>query len=149
MIPLFIVTDFVRVDTPRYSMDVPKGWTVGEETPWGARDILREGDKGKFGAMTAGPTTASWEQLYRTSLGFILREEKGEPTPFRTGKSKKGFETMSFEVKNDKGFASRRYVLLKNKDGRALALSVKIPSLAEEKEYATKFRRMVDSAILK
>ncbi len=142
-------TQFVPVQTDQYSFEVPKGWTVGKETPWGARDVTPENGNGKLGAMTAGPTSASWEELYRTSLYFIKREEPGDPTPFRLGKTKKGYECMSFEVLNKEKFASRRYTLLKDSKGNALALSVKIPSVKEEKKYAEFFKRMVDSAKLK
>lgn len=140
---------FVAIDTDQYSFEVPKGWTVGKETPWGARDVTPEKGKGKLGAMTAGPTTASWEELYRTSLYFIKREEPGDPTPFRLGKTKMGYECMSFEVLNKEKFAARRYTLLKDAKGKALALSVKIPSAKDEKQYAEFFQRMVDTAKLK
>lgn len=140
---------FVKVDTPRYSFEVPRGWNVGDETPWGARDILPEEGAGKLGAMTAGPSQASWEDLYRTSLYFILREEPGQPTPFRLGETKQGYESMSFEVHNADDFANRRYTLVKDDRGYALALSVRIPSAQEEERYRLLFQHMVDTAILK
>lgn len=146
---LLVSGEVTRIDAPKYSLDVPKGWTVGAETPWGARDIVPSEGKGKLGAMTAGPTDASWKSLYDTSLGFILRERKGKATPFRLGKSKSGYESMSFEVLDADGFADRRYVVLKNKGGNALALSVRIPSRKAEPEYVAAFRRMVDSALIK
>lgn len=140
---------YVVVDTPKYSFEVPTGWAVGRETPWGARDITPKTGDGKLGAMTAGPTQASWDELYETSLFFIQREEKGKPTPFRIGKTKLGFPSMSFEVLDKNGFANRRYTLLKNSLGNALALSVKIPSKDVEAEYAAMFQRMVDTAKIK
>ena len=99
--------------------------------------------------MTAGPTQAGFDELYKTSLYFIKREGEGKETPYRTGKTKLGYACMSFEVVNQEGFADRRYTLLKNTDGFALALSVKIPSKAVEKEYVTAFQRMVDTAKFK
>lgn len=140
---------YVLVKTDKYSFEIPRGWTVGEETPWGARDMVPASGNGKLGAMTAGPTKASWDELYRTSLYFIQREEKGKATPFRTGKTKQGYECMSFEVTQPSGFVNRRFTLLKDGSGNALALSVKIPSLAQEKQYLVDFQRMVDSAKLK
>ncbi|MEI8282807.1 MAG: hypothetical protein WCG75_10415 [Armatimonadota bacterium] len=139
----------VLVQSDKYSFEIPRGWIVGKETPWGARDITPSGGTGKLGAMTAGPTKASWEELYRTSLYFIQREEKGKETPFRVGKTKQGYECMSFEVAQSSGFVDRRYTLLKNSAGNALALSVKIPSIDKEKQYLADFKRMVDSAKLK
>lgn len=50
---------------------------------------------------------------------------------------------------NDQGWAYRRYTLLKNAEGYALALSVKIPSKGDEKQYAEWFQRMVDTAKLR
>lgn len=141
--------DFVLFESDKYSFEVPKGWSVGKETPWGARDITTKSGSGKFGAMTAGPTQAGWDELYQTSLYFIKREGKGKETPYRIGKSKLGYATMSFEVVNPDGFSDRRYVLLKNDNGLALALSVKIPAKAQEKEYAAMFQHMVDTAKFK
>lgn len=140
---------FTQIDTPGYSFEIPEGWNFGKETPWGARDITPKAGFGKIGAMTAGPTTASWDELYETSLFFIQREEKGVASPFKTGKTKQGFECMSFDVTNSEGFADRRYTLMKNSAGKALALSVKIPSREQESEYAAIFKRMVDSAKIK
>jgi len=140
---------YVLVKTEKYSFEIPRGWTVGEETPWGARDMVPTSGTGKLGAMTAGPTKASWDELYKTSLYFIQREEKGKATPFRTGKTKQGYECMSFEVALASGFVNRRFTLLKDGSGNALALSVKIPSQAQEKQYLADFQRMVDTAKLK
>jgi hypothetical protein len=96
--------------------------------------------------MTAGPTTAPWSELYKTSLYFIQREEKGTPTPFREGKTKKGYACMMFEVSNEKGFTNRRYVLMKDATGHALALSVRIPDASSETNYLRDFQRMVNTA---
>ncbi len=146
---LAMLNSYVVFETDRYSFELPKDWSAGRETPWGARDLTPAEGKGKMGAMTAGPTKASWDELYRTSLFFIKREGEGKETPFRTGKTKLGYECMSFEVVNKDGFADRRYTLLKNTDGFALALSVKIPSRAAEKEYLATFQHMVDTAKFK
>lgn len=140
---------FVTFESDRYSFEVPKGWTVGKETPWGARDVVPGTGSGKLGAMTAGPTRSSWEELYRTSLYFIKREGEGKETPFRIGKTKQGYESMSFEMINKDGWADRRYTLLKNDAGSALALSVKIPTRKDEKQYAQWFQHMVDTAKLR
>ena len=141
--------DYTFVDTSKYSFEIPKGWDLGDETPWGARDILPKQEAGKMGAMTAGPTKATWAELYKTSLYFIQREAKGDPTPFRTGKTKLGYECMSFEVLNKDKFANRRYTLLKNSAGSALALSINIPSKTVEKKYLEMFQHMVDTAKIK
>ncbi len=143
-------TEYILVDKPGYSFEVPKGWKIGEETPWGARDMTpKEGD-GKLGAMTANGQGSTWDDLYRTSLYFIKREDKkAKETEFRIGKTKNGYECMSFEMVMPDGFKNRRYTLLKNEDGRALALSVKIPSKKVEEAYEMYFKRMVDTAKIK
>ena len=146
---LVLSNTFVLFDSERYSFEIPKGWIAGKETPWGARDITPSEGKGKLGAMTAGPTQAGFDELYQTSLYFIKREGEGKETLYRTGKTKLGYACMSFEVVNKEGFADRRYTLLKNTDGFALALSVKIPSKSVEKEYVSAFQRMVDTAKFK
>lgn len=138
--------DFNLVETPKYSIEVPVGWTVGKQTPWGARDITPDQGAGQFGAMTAGPTKDGWEKLYQTSLFFIKREEPGVETPYVVGRTKRGYECISFEVKNSEGFAARRYTLLKDAKGFVLALSIKIPSIKEERRFVALFQHMVDSA---
>ena len=149
LVALTLLNTFVLFESDTYSFEIPKGWIAGSETPWGARDIVPGEGKGKLGAMTAGPTQASWDELYRTSLYFIKREGPGKETPFRLGKTKQGYECMSFEVANKDGFAERRYTLIKNSKGYALALSVKIPSREKEQEYSSAFQRMVDTAKFK
>jgi len=99
-----------------------------------------------MGTMTAGPTRATWDELYRTSLYFVNREEEGKATPYEIKKSAQGYEAMTFSVLDKKGFAKRRYVLLKAKSGKVLALNVKIGSVKSEKTMATYFDRMVRTA---
>lgn len=140
---------FTLLDTDKYVIQVPTGWTAGKETPWGARDITLESGPGKMGAMTAGPTKDGWDALYKTSLYFIKREEAGSETPYRTGKTKQGYDFMSFEVKNNNGFANRRYALLKSSQGRVLALSIKIPTPGQEDAFKEMFQHMIDTAKIK
>jgi len=138
---------FVRVVTKIYSMEVPKEWTVGSQTPWGARSITpAKSYQTELGVMTAGVTHQTWDELYKTSLFFILRQEKGKATPFRLGKTKTGYESCSFEVANEAGFVKRKYVLLKNAKGAAIALSVIIGDPKQDKEISGYFDRMVSSA---
>jgi hypothetical protein len=99
--------------------------------------------------MTAGPTKAGWDELYKTSLGFIKMEEPGTETPYRTGKTKQGYDCMSFEVKNNAGFVDRRYTLIRNLAGNVLALSIRIPSPEQEKNFVEMFKHMVETAKLK
>ena len=137
------------VNTEKYSFEVPAGWSVGKETPWGARDITPAEGEGKLGAMTAGPSQAGWDELYRTSLYFIQREEKGKATSYRVEKTKLGYESIRFEVADSDGFKNRRYALLKDSKGNALALSVKIPNRKLEEEFAVFFQGMIDTAKIK
>lgn len=137
---------YVRVTAETYSIEVPKGWAVGRETRWGQRDAKPADGSGKLGVMTAGPSRASWDDLYRTSLYFIMREDEGTATKYTLSKTAEGLEAMSFSVLDKDGFAQRRYVLVKNTDGRVLALSVEIPSKAGEKKWASHFDRLVKTA---
>jgi hypothetical protein len=144
---LVTLTDgFVRVETSAYSFEIPKGWAVGRETPWGARDLKPESGTGALSAMTAGPSNAGWDQLYQTSLFFIRREGPGRPTPYKIEQTKQGYEACTFSMVDDQGFANRRYVLLKATSGKVLALSVKIPSKENEKTLQPIFDRFVTSA---
>jgi hypothetical protein len=138
---------FVQVVSKEYSIEVPKAWTVGNQTPWGARSITQEKKaETELGVMTAGVTNRSWEELYRTSLFFIMRQEKGKATPYKVGKTKTGYESCSFDVANEKGFVRRKFVLLKNSAGAAIALSVTIGDPKDEKEMTAYFNRMVETA---
>lgn len=137
---------YSRVETSSYSIDLPTGWEVSEETRWGQRKANPKGNEGELGIMTAPPGKQTWEELYQTSLYFILRESKGKPTPYRLGKTESGLETASFEVLDATGFAARRYILIRDKSGRLLALSVKVPSKDADKEWTKHFERMTRSA---
>jgi len=137
---------YVRVETPSYTIEVPKAWSVSAETPWGARKLSPDQGKAEMGTMTAGPTRAGWEELLRTSMYFILREEKGKPTPNTISRTSQGYEACSFSVLDEEGFAKRRYVLLKNSDGRVLALNVRIPDRQSEAALAKHFERLVRTA---
>lgn len=140
---------YVRVETARYSIEIPKGWKVSEETRWGQRKAVASDGAGVLGVMTAAPSSRSWEELYRTSLFFILRERGGTPTPYEVRETEQGYEAASFSVLDDDGFARRRYVLLRSPEGGLLALSVEIGQRAAEGELRRIFDRMVRSARLK
>jgi hypothetical protein len=77
---------------------------------------------------------------------FIMREKKGTATPYKLGKTDQGYNTCSFTISDESGFADRRYVLLHSPKGPVLALSVKIPSKTEEKVLQAAFARMVKTA---
>lgn len=139
---------YIRVETPSYIIEVPKGWNVSEETPWGARKAY-PAKGGELGVMTAPPGRQSWDRLYQTSLFFIMREDSGTPTPYRIEKTKSGLEAMVFAVKNKEGFEDRRYFMIKHEEKGLLALSVRIPSRDAEKQWAAHFRRMIDTAQFK
>lgn len=138
--------DFTLVETSKYSIEVPDGWTVGKQTPWGARTITPNQGRGEFGAMTAGPSKDGWDKLYQTSLFYIKREEPGVETPYVVGRTKQGYECISFDVKDSSGFAARRYTLIRDSKGYVLALSIKIPSPSLEKVFVAQFQHMVDTA---
>lgn len=140
---------YSRVETASYLIEVPTGWEVSDETTWGQRKANPRGAEGELGVMTAPPMRQSWEQLYQTSLYYILRESKGKPTPYRLGKTVSGLETASFEVLDDAGFAARRFILIRGKDGRLLALSVKVPSRSADKEWSRHFERLAATAKFK
>ncbi|MCE9558235.1 MAG: hypothetical protein K8R88_04725 [Armatimonadetes bacterium] len=140
---------FVQVDTTEYTVQVPKSWTVSTQTPWGARTMTNKENPSELGVMTGGASQADWKQLYQTSLYFIMREEKGKASPYVLGKSKQGYESMSFSVMNEEDYASRRFLILKAKSGSILALSIRIADKKEEKTLIKQFQRMVETAKLK
>ncbi|MCU0316608.1 MAG: hypothetical protein MUC92_08450 [Fimbriimonadaceae bacterium] len=137
---------YVLVVSASYSIEVPKGWVVSEETRWGQRKAAPEEGRGELGVMTAPPGRQTWDQLYRTSLYFILREDDGKATPYKVTKLENGLEAATFEVLNKEGFANRRYVLVRHPEKGLLALSVRIPGKDQEKEWQKHFERMVKSA---
>ncbi len=137
---------FVRVTTPSYVIEVPRGWVVGAETPFGQREF--EKGEEKMSVMTArGAGAQGWDKLYQTSLFFISRSMPGtKPTPYKLGKTNRGVETCSFSMLDSSGFASARYVILKAANNNILALSVKIPGKQSANNLTKAFARMVESA---
>ncbi|MBX3097335.1 MAG: hypothetical protein KF812_10775 [Fimbriimonadaceae bacterium] len=136
---------YVRVVTSTYSIEVPQNWKISPETSFGQRKIA-EPSGGNLGVMTAPPTDQSWESLYRTALYFVTRERPGQPTPYTIEKHKTGLESCVFSVKNESGFADRRFVMIKSPAQGLLALSVEIPNETETRDWERHFRRMVESA---
>jgi len=137
---------YIRVQTPNYELEVPKGWEIGRETPWGSRAVHPPKGEGELSVMTAPPGNQSWDQLYQTSLYFIMREGPGKATPYKLVKTPRGLDAASFEVVDDKGFANRRYVLIKDQASGLIALSVKVPSREADKEWSKHFERLIKTA---
>lgn len=140
---------YCRIQAATYSVEVPKGWDVSNQTPWGQRTMRPKSTSGELAVMTAPSGGQSWDQLYQTSLYYIQRESKGKPTPYRISKMPNGLEAASFELVDDTGFASKRYILIKNEPKGLLALSVKVPNREADKEWSRHFERLVRSAVLK
>jgi hypothetical protein len=139
---------FVRVEAAAYSIEIPEGWEVGQESGFGQRKMTHE--KGEMTAMTAaGGGKQSWDQLYQTSLYFIKWNNKGTPTPYKVSKTKSGYEAASFSMIDKDGFADERFVLLKGPTGNLLALSIKIPTQQDAKTLEPIFDRLVKTANLK
>ena len=143
------------VTTKNYTIQVPEGWELSAETPFGQREVLPKEGKSQ-GALTSmtGPGLGkqSWEQLYRTSLYFILREQpKGGMTATlpTMGKTKQGFEAASWSMLDPKKTVVARYVVLKSKADNILALSVKIPEGADRTQLEAIFDRLVSTAVVK
>jgi hypothetical protein len=138
---------FVRVDTPKYMVEIPKGWEIGEETSFGQREFHSE--RGELGTMTGGKSDRTWDQLYQTSLFFVRRAVPGTPTAYRLGKSKTGYETMSFEMMNADKKPTAKYVIFKNTNSEILALSVRITDQKNAKDLEKAFDRMINTAKMK
>ncbi len=138
---------FVRVIAPKYTVEVPEGWNVGDVTPYGSRDFEPTTGAGDMNVMTAPPSESTWEDTYRTALYFILRNNPTDtPTPYKVYEREDGIEAATFMVHNQDGFAYRRFVLLKHPTKGLLALSVRIPSKDEEADWQNSFDRLVKTA---
>ena len=67
------------VTTKNYTIQIPESWELGEETPFGQREMNPKVGKGQLTSMTGpGLGKQSWDQLYQTSLYFILRGQPAE-----------------------------------------------------------------------
>ena len=150
------------VTTDAFTIEVPVGWEVGRQTPWGSSEITpgKEVDAPEGSSMSSmtGPGLGrqSWQQLYDTSLFFITRGNRKRAdmraTPFEVGKSRQGFETCSWTMVDAAGKPLQRHVILKHSNGNILALSVKLPpeaSAASRRKLEAMFQRLHDSAIVK
>lgn len=153
--------EYRKMETQSFSLEVPVGWTVSDETPWGSRDIRPGADSKVVKAASMSSMTGpglgrqSWDRLYDTSLYFITRYDrqgKMKATPYTLGKSKQGFETCSWEMTDPDGKVLQRHVILRHTNGNILALSVKMPADATQSDRTKldrTFRNMVDTAIVK
>jgi hypothetical protein len=135
---------FVRVETAAYTIELPPGWSVSRETSFGQREMSK--GEAQMTAMTApGGGRQSWDRLYQTAVYFSTRGG-GKATPYKLTKTKQGYEAMSYSVLDGSGWARTRYMILKSKNGNALALSVKIPGKQREGELTAIFDRLVHTA---
>ena len=150
-----------KIETKNYIVEVPEGWEVGQETPFGQREMrpakALELERGASLSSMTGPGLGrqSWQQLYETSLYFITRYapngDKMKATPYKLGKSKQDFEACSWTMTDADGKPQQRHVILKHSNGNILAMSVKIPSAAakESKDRLEAiFQHLVDTAIV-
>jgi len=140
---------YARVETSSYVIDVPKGWKVSEETPWGQRKAKPGSGAGELGVMTAPPSQQGWGPTLDTALYFINREESGKATPYKLVKTPAGYDAATFEVLDKEGFAARRFVMVKHPEKGLLALSVRVPNRKEDEKWTAHFERMVKSARFK
>lgn len=182
---------YVRKDVGAYVLEVPEGWSVGEETPWGQREIMSaeaiaklkeksaalagKGDAAqdtpttrmqnylaqmkavaKFNSMSTmtapGAHNEPWEQLYNTSLFFIMQQyKKGEvkAMPFKVTKAPQGYEACSWTVEEKDGGIRARHVVLRNSAGKILALSIKFATTKGNEADDAAFEHMVTTASLK
>ena len=153
--------EYHKMDTQSFVIEIPQGWTVSSETPWGSREIRPSDDAKVVKAASMSSMTGpglgrqSWHRLYDTSLYFITRygrENKMKATPYTLGKSKRGFETCSWDMTHPDGTVIQRHVILRNANGNILALSVKVPADAtkEDRDQLHRmFQHLVDTAIVK
>jgi hypothetical protein len=154
--------EFRKVETKNYTIEVPAGWEVGEETPFGQREITPS----KSGKLEGGAAMSSmtgpglgkqgWDQLYQTSLFFITKfspnGDKMKATPYKLGKSKQGFDTCSWTMNDTEGKPLQKLVILKHENGNILALGVKMPTTSttvSRGDLEAMFQRMVETAIVK
>ena len=153
---------FHKVDTKNYTIEAPEGWEVGDETPFGQREILpgkaAKLDPGMAMSSMTGPGLGKqgWDQLYQTSLFFITKfspnGDKMKATPYKLGKSKQGFDTCSWTMNDADGKAVQKLVILKHENGNILALGAKLPASAASSsrtDLEAMFQHMVDTAIVK
>ncbi len=145
---------WVTVHTSDYTLQLPPGWKIGPQTPFGQRTIAPSASaatqKQYMTAMTApGPAASSWQQLYHTALFFITRQNPSlKPTPYRLWRSPQGMQACSWEMKNSKGQVCGLYTVLRDSSMHILALSVHIPDTASQKMLTKCFQHMVNTAVL-
>ena len=149
------------VETSNYIVQVPEGWKVGEETPFGQREILpgvTVKSNGESMSSMTGPGLGkqTWKQLYETSLYYITRYSphgvKMKATPYILGSTKQGFESCSWFMTDAKNKTIQRHAILKNSNDNILALSVKIPGSATKLSRSGLegiFNHMVETAVVR
>lgn len=152
---------YTRVETPRYVVEVPTGWAVSDETPFGQREITPVDDptpaRASMSTMTGpGLGRQSWDDLYKTSNYYITRySSEGstmKATPYRIGKTRQGLESCSWTMTHGDGTPIQRHVILKRADSDILALSVKVPATAgkqDKQRLESMFKHLVDTAVMR
>ncbi len=148
------LTKWVIVKTSDYTIELPRGWSLGPATPFGQRTISPAPSKKNIGkfmtAMTAAqPVSSSWTQLYHTALYFISQQNPLlKPTPYHLWRSPQGMTACSWEMKNGKGQIRGLYTVLRNSSMHILALSVHVPNTPSQKALTADFQHLVNTAVL-
>ncbi len=145
---------WITVKTPEYTLQLPQGWSIGPQTPFGQRTLAPKSAQKPVGtfmtAMTAPqPVASSWSQLYHTALYFITQQDPSlKATPYHLWRSPQGMSACSWEMKNTKGQIRGLYTVLRSSSMQLLALSVHIPNTTTEKTLSICFQHLVDTAQL-
>lgn len=151
---------YETIKTESYTLQIPKGWMMSDETPWGARQIRPPSSEGELGAGSLSTMTGrgagrqSWDRLYQTSLYFIMRGTGGRemrPTPYSMLTTQQGYEACAWDMIGEKDLLLQRHAILRHTNGNILAVSVKFPKNASEsirKQLDRHFWHMVHTAKL-
>lgn len=132
---------YETVKTDSYAIQIPKGWSVSDETPWGSRQIRPPAAEGELGAGSLSTMTGrgagrqSWDRLYQTSLYFIMRGAGGSqmrPAPYSELTTQQGYEACAWDMLDGQGAVLQRHAILRHSNGNILAVSVKFPKNASE-----------------
>jgi len=142
-----------RVEAPRYAVEVPKGWIVGEDSPFGQRELRPPADASESTVsmstmVVPGLGRQTWDELYTTLNYDILRYaptgSKMKPLPYKLGETRQGIDSCSWTMDDPAGLPVQRRVILKRPDGDILALSVKLPASAG-KQVRSRLEMMFDT----
>ncbi|MBV6458633.1 MAG: hypothetical protein HONBIEJF_01766 [Fimbriimonadaceae bacterium] len=139
---------YSRLETGEFAVEFPTGWDVMPRNEAGERKIMPKDRTGEITIRVLPSSTDSWEQIYDKHLFDITEKVGGKSSGMRLRKEASGMESMAYELIDGGGFGKRKFMIVKDRDGRMLSMGMTVPTREDLKLWSEHFTRFTKTARL-